>query len=112
MIFGPRPINVYVYIDDTGHSHMIRVSARLAEAVNLPPLPAGNPDRLIPMGRGWHPRHIHVVGLEERPGQHKYRAKLITNERDPSKLLGKIINVDGRQMRCTRYVGEQRTARH
>jgi hypothetical protein len=51
---------------------------------------------------------MRLVALAERPGMQKYRAEVITNERDPSKLLNKIMIVGGIEMRCMTYVGEQR----
>ncbi len=101
--------HLYKYIDDTGSSWQIKVSDFLAEAGGLEGVPIGNPEKLDFLGRNYKPRHIKLVALADRPGMQKYRADVITNERNPSKLLNKIITVDGIEMRCCRYVGEQRT---
>jgi hypothetical protein len=61
------------------------------------------------MPRTYNPRHIKIVAQADRPGMHKYRTDVITNERNPSKLLNKLFTVNGFEMRCIRYVGEQRT---
>lgn len=80
----------------------------LAEVTGLEEIPSGNPERIGPIGPDYRPRHIKLVALEERPGMQKYRTEIITNERDPSKLLNKIFTVAGMEMRCIKYVGEQR----
>jgi hypothetical protein len=95
----------YRYIDDTGKAWSIDCAHYLATAGGLEP-----------SGGGWfpsnyRPRHIKLVALRDRPGMPKYRCDVVTNERDPSKLLNKTIMVQGREMRCIRYVGEQRRGR-
>ena len=109
LYFGPR--YRYRYVDDTGNASSLSILERLAEAGGLERIPFGNPERLVPLGRSYKPRHFKLVALEERPGMQKYRTEIITNERDPSKLVNKLIQVGEIQMRCIKYVGEQRTGR-
>lgn len=100
--------NRYKYIDDTDGCWSFGCLDYLAEVTVLEEIPEGNPERIGPIGPDYKPRHICLVALEERPGMQKYRTKIITNERNPSKLLSKIFTVDGIEMRCVKYVGEQR----
>lgn len=97
----------YKYIDDTGSPWCIKVSDYLAEAGGLEQIPFGNPEQIGPMGRNYKPRHFKLVALGDRPGMQKYRCDVITNERNPLKLLNKIMTIQGFEMRCVRYVGEQ-----
>ena len=99
----------YKYIDDTAHAWVIRCSEGLADVGGLERIPPENPEKVPFISPNYKPRYINLVGLAERPGMQKYRTEVITNERDPSKLLNRIITVNGMQMRCIRYVGEQRT---
>ena len=100
----------YKYVDDTDTPWFIKVSDFLAEAGGLEAVPSDNPEKLKPISPNYNPRHIKLVALADRPGMAKYRTDVITNERNPSKLLNKVMTVNGIEMRCTRYVGEQRTA--
>ena len=105
------PVHVYKYIDDTGQAWKIRCTDYLAQAGGLEPVPVENPEKIGPIPRNYKPRHLKLVALSDRPGRQKYRTDVITNERDPSKFFNRIILVDGEQMRCTRYVGEQGPSR-
>lgn len=96
----------YKYIDDTGNTWAIYVSDLIATAGKLQQIRFG--EQIQPPPGGYHFRHIKVIGLEERPGQQKYRAAIIVNERNPAKLLGTIIKVGDTETRCIKYVGEQR----
>ena len=101
----------YKYIDDTDSSWFIKVSDFLADAGGLEQVPLDNLENFRPLPGRYKTRHIKLIALADRPGKQKYRADVITNERNPAKLLNKIITVNGIEMRCIKYVGEQRTAR-
>lgn len=98
----------YKYIDDTDQAWMITCVDYLAEVAGLSEIPLGNPERTPPISPNYKPRHIKLVALAERPGMQKYRTEIVTNERDPSKLLNKVMTVAGIEMRCITYVGEKR----
>jgi len=98
----------YKYIDDTDHAWSINAVHYLAIAGELTIIPYGDPEKIQPLGPNYRPRHLKLVALAERPGMQKYRTDVIVNERDYSKFLNKIIMVDGIEMRCIKYVGEQR----
>jgi hypothetical protein len=98
----------YKYIDDTEHAWSIHAVHYLATAGQLPIIPQGNPEQIQPLSPNYKPRHIKLVALAERPGMQKYRTDVVINERDYSKFLNKIVVVDGIEMRCIKYVGEQR----
>lgn len=100
----------YKYIDDTDSTWAITCADYLAEVGVLEQIPFGNPEKIPPIGPNYKPRHIKLVALAERPGMQKYRTEVVTNQRDPSMLLNKIFTVGGIDMRCTKYVGEQRTS--
>jgi len=104
----------YKYIDDTDVAWSIKCADYLADVGGLQQIPLENPEKIPPLGPNYKPRHIRLVALYERPGMQKYRAEVITNERDPSKLLNQNmivgVIVGGIEMRCTTYVGEQRVA--
>lgn len=100
-------INHYKYVDDADRICWIQVSDYLAEAGGLEQIPPGNPERTPPAGRRLFPRHMKLVQIDERPGRRKYRCDVITNERDPLKVLNKVLTVNGFQVRCIKFVGEQ-----
>jgi hypothetical protein len=103
------PIRTYKYVDDTGQPWIISCADHLAATGGLEPIPLGNPEKLGPIPHNYKPRHIKLVALSDRPGMQKYRTEVITDERDPSKFFNRTVLVSDEQMRCTRYVGEQRT---
>lgn len=98
----------YKYIDDTNIAWSLGAVDYLAQSGSLERIPQENPEKLQSLSPTYKPRHIKLVALAERPGMQKYRTDVVVNERDYSKFLNKIIVVDGIEMRCIKYVGEQR----
>ncbi len=101
----------YKYIDDTDRAWVFKCSDFLAAVGGLEEVLDPSIEHIGPIGSNYKLRHIKLVALAERPGLQKYRTEVIINERDPSKFLGKIIIVEGIDMRCIKYVGEKRTGR-
>ena len=96
-----------VYVDDAGRSRWISVSDYLAEAGGLEGIPPGNPDKIVGIGQRHYPRHLKFVQIGARPGKQKYRCDVITNERDPLKVLNKVLTINGFECRCIKFVGEE-----
>jgi hypothetical protein len=100
--------STYKYIDDTDKPWCINAVDYLALAGNLQVISHEERQKIGPLSPNYKPRHIKLVALAERPGMQKYRTEVVVNERDPSKFLNKIMIVDGIEMRCIKYIGEQR----
>jgi hypothetical protein len=98
-------IKHYIYIDDADRVWTIKVSDYLAQAGGLE---EKRSDQVInPLGGRTYPRHMKLVQVDDRPGRQKYRCDVITNEKDPTKVLNKIFEINGFRVRCTRFIGEQ-----
>lgn len=95
----------YLYIDDVDRVWTIKVSDYLAEAGGLEEKP--NNTVVNPLGGRTYPRHMKLVQVDDRPGMQKYRCDVITNERDATKVLNKIFEINGFKVRCIKFVGEQ-----
>lgn len=100
-------IKHFKYVDDADRAVWLKVSDYLAEAGGLEEIPLGNPEKIGPIGRRLFPRHLKLVQIDDRPGRYKYRCDVITNERDPLKVLNKEFTVNGFCVRCVKFVGEQ-----
>lgn len=98
----------YKYIDDTGRIWAIGLVDYLALASGLERIPDFAQPRLDPLPPNFKPRHIKLVALEGRPGMQKYRTELVVNDNDYSKFLNKIFKVSDIELRCIKFVGEQR----
>jgi hypothetical protein len=103
-----RQFHFYKYVDDVDHTFVLKISEDFAHLAGLERHIQNEPFR--PIGRNHNPRHMKLVATVAPPGQTKYRADVITNERDPSKVLNKLFLLNGIEMRCIRFVGEEKTA--
>lgn len=102
--------SIYKYIDDTGNEWNFDAVDYLAEAGNLERIPDNTPRPMNILPPNWEPRHIKLVAIQSRPGMQKYRCEVVVNDNDYTKYLNKIVIVDDQEMRCIRFVGEQRRA--
>jgi hypothetical protein len=108
MLLGPR--HRYIYIDDIGQICSIATTEQFAQLAGLQPVVRGGPP-IHPQPRNLKPRHIKLVATQKAPDGTKFRTDIIVNERDPSVFASKLFTVHGIEMRCYRYVGEQRPPR-
>jgi hypothetical protein len=97
----------YRYTDDTRHPWSLVLVDYLAAASNLERA-ANTGSNLEPLPPNFKPRHIKLVAIRERPGMQKYRTELVVNDNDFTKYLDKIFVVNGVEMRCIKFIGEER----